>query len=242
MKILVIIPTLNEVGNINSLIEKIEKDQQSLVDILIVDDNSSDGTIKLIRILQNKYKNLFLLRRMSNPGLGRAYLAGFAWGLEHNYEVFIQMDADWSHNPLYLFQFIKSIRNTDFVIGSRYINGGKIENWKYFRKFISRIGNLYTRIILGTRIADFTGGFNAWRAEVLEKIGLDNVCSDGYSFQIELKYRAIKSGFNYLEIPIVFVERQAAESKMNLKIVWEALWRVPLLCVKTRFFRFNTKI
>lgn len=230
MKQLIIIPTFNERENIIALLESIAKTVRPLsADILVVDDNSPDGTAAIVRDRQKTHTGLFLLERPNRDGLGQAYLAGFAWGLKNNYDVLLQMDADLSHNPVYLSEFLDKINKYDFVVGSRYVPGGGVENWGYLRKLLSRGGNIYARYILGVKIFDLTGGFNAWRSEVLRRIGLNNIRSSGYSFQIELKYRALKQGFAYLEIPIIFKERIRGRSKMNSAIIAEALWRLPAL-------------
>jgi dolichol-phosphate mannosyltransferase len=229
MKILIVVPTYNEEENVGILIKKIKMLEISGMDVLFVDDNSSDRTAEEIKFFQQENPRVFLLERESKLGLGTAYLAGFSWGLKNEYDVMIEMDADLSHDPDYLLSLIEVAKNYDFVIGSRYIPGGGIENWGFFRRKLSFLGSIYARIILGVNIRDFTGGFNVWRADVLRKIGLDSISSNGYSFQIELKFRAVKAGFKYKEVPIVFKERTIGQSKMNLRIVAEALWRIPFL-------------
>jgi dolichol-phosphate mannosyltransferase len=167
-----------------------------------------------------------LLRRKGKLGLGTAYVAGFQWGLDRGYEFISEMDADWSHPPRYLKDMFSAAQTGDFVIGSRYVSGGGAVNWNFFRRLISRFGSLYARLILGFAINDFTGGFNGWHSRVLRAVGLENISSDGYSFQIELKYRAAQKGFKWVEFPILFEERREGQSKMSGAIVLEAMWRV----------------
>lgn len=236
MKYLIIIPTYNERENIGILLDKINELAFLKVDILVVDDNSPDKTAAVVRFRQKNFSNLFLLERNQKIGLGAAYQAGFDWGLKNNYDVLIQMDADLSHDPNYLPILMAEIKIVDFVIGSRYCRRGAIKNWGVLRRWLSAVGNFYAHLILGINIKDFTGGFNAWRAEVLEKIGLENIRSNGYSFQIELKYRAARNGFSYLEIPIIFTERRIGQSKMDFRIVKEALWRTLNLRFKSLFW------
>ncbi|MCC6278568.1 MAG: polyprenol monophosphomannose synthase [Oligoflexia bacterium] len=225
MKTLVVIPTYNEKDNIIDLIKAIH----SIVPethVLVVDDGSPDGTGDLVRALTQVDKRVFLLSRKGKGGLGPAYVAGFRWGLERGYEFLTEMDADWSHPPRYLSKMFELAGRYDFVIGSRYVSGGGSVNWSWIRKLISRAGSLYSRVILSVNIRDFTGGFNGWHAKVLEAVDLDTIGSDGYSFQIELKYRAAQLGFKFVEFPIIFEERREGQSKMSGKIVREAMWRV----------------
>jgi len=226
MKILVIIPTYNERENIAALIDEIIKLNPG-VDILVVDDNSPDQTAQIVREKQHQYPTkIHLLSRPKKQGLGKAYLAGFDWGFSEGYEVMIEMDADFSHRPIDLVNLIENVKTHDFVIGSRYVKGGGTLHWGLLRKLISRCGSLYARLILGYPINDWTGGFNAWQTKVIEKIGTRNVTSEGYSFQIELKYKALKLGFKGVEIPILFEDRRVGQSKMSSKIVLEALFKV----------------
>lgn len=229
MKILVIIPTYNERENIGKIIPEVLKVTASDTEILVVDDNSPDGTSEIVRQLGDKNHRVHLFLRSKKEGLGRAYLSGFQWGLEQKFDILIEMDADFSHRPEDLLSLIAQAKKSDFAIGSRYIEGGKTINWGILRKLISKGGALYSRLILGYPVRDWTGGFNAWNRRVLEQIGLANVQSNGYSFQIELKYRALKLGFNGAEVPIVFEDRRVGQSKMSLKIVLEAFYRVWLI-------------
>lgn len=237
MKTLVIIPTYNEKENIPVMIDALVALQsQASFDILVVDDNSPDGTGQIVLDLQkkliNQYAGLNLLSRKGKEGLGKAYIAGFQWGLERGYDLMVEMDADFSHRPQDLLKLLEAAPNCDFVVGSRYVAGGETVNWGLGRKLISRGGGLYSRLILGFPLNDWTGGFNAWRAETLKKINLSNVHSNGYSFQIELKYRALKNKLRGTEVPIVFEDRRVGHSKMSSKIVFEALYRVWLLRFK----------
>lgn len=229
MKTLVVIPTYNEKENIEQIVFQIFQHNPQ-VQILVVDDNSPDGTQELVlKMKQNKNEQLHLLARPGKQGLGKAYLAGFRWGLENNFDVIVEMDADFSHRPVDLVSILKAMPNNDFAVGSRYVVGGETVNWGLLRKLISRGGGIYSRLILGYPIRDWTGGFNAWKKNTLIGIGLDQVKSEGYSFQIELKYRAMKAGFRGIEVPIVFEDRRVGQSKMSLKIVLEAFYRVWLL-------------
>lgn len=225
MKVLIIIPTYNEKENISPLINKI-LELNPKVDILVVDDNSPDHTAQEVETLQEKLSQVHLLKRPGKQGLGKAYLAGFEWGFSEGYEAMVEMDADFSHRPEDLVNLIEQLNTHDFVIGSRYVTGGGVKNWGFLRRLISRGGSLYARWILGHPIRDWTGGFNAWQTKVIEAIGTRNVTSEGYSFQIELKYRALKLGFKGIEFPITFEDRRVGQSKMSGRIVIEALFKV----------------
>jgi len=224
---LIVIPTYNERDNLVELLKIIYSEVKD-IHILIVDDNSPDGTGNLVKeLMTDTYKEqLFLLQRAGKLGLGTAYIAGFKWALAHKYNYIFEMDADFSHNPKYLKAFIKAAESCDLVLGSRYITGGGVTNWNLMRRIISRGGSLYSRIILGLPFMDLTGGFKCFRREVLEKINLDDVRSNGYSFQIELTYRAFLKNFRIKEVPIVFEERAAGKSKMSRKIFAEAILMV----------------
>jgi dolichol-phosphate mannosyltransferase len=225
MKTLVVVPTYNERENIAALVPAIFQATPD-VEILVVDDNSPDGTGEVVRSLQERFPHVHLLSRRGKEGLGKAYLAGFRWGLEKGYGALVQMDADFSHRPEDLRSLVSALPEYDFVMGSRWVAGGQTVNWGLGRKFISRGGSFYARQILRFPVRDWTGGFNGWKAETLTKLGLDSVRSEGYSFQIELKYRALKLGFKGKEIPIVFEDRRVGQSKMSSRIVFEALYRV----------------
>lgn len=235
MKYLIIIPTYCEAENINKIIDAVFSNTDKLdVNILVIDDGSKDGTPDIVKNLMNgKYKNkLFMIERSGKMGLASAYITGFKWGLEKNYDVFIEMDADLSHNPKYLPAMFALLDKNDVVIGSRNIKGGGVVGWGLIRKFISRFGSLYSRTVLNTPIYDFTGGYNIWKREVLIGINLDTIISSGYLFQIELKYKARKKGFKIIEYPIIFEDRINGKSKMSKKIVLEAftnIWKIKFL-------------
>jgi dolichol-phosphate mannosyltransferase len=236
MKKLVVIPTYNERDNIIELMKvalMVSPDSH----LLVVDDGSPDGTGRLVEDFMAKEKRVFILKRKEKKGLGQAYVAGFHWGLQNGYDFLSEMDADWSHPPKFLVPMYNAAKNFDFVVGSRYVKGGGSVNWSFGRKLISRCGSIYSRIILGVPISDFTGGFNGWHAKVLKAVDLDTIASDGYSFQIELKYRAAKLGFTFTEIPLVFEERREGQSKMSAAIVREAIWRVWGLKFKRKALR-----
>ncbi len=226
MTALICIPTYNEKENIEAITAAVLAATDSTTHVLVIDDNSPDGTGQLVRALEKNEPRVHLFSREKKEGLGRAYIAGFKWALEHGYEVIVEMDADFSHRPDDLIKILKAVRDLDFAVGSRYVDGGSTVNWGLLRKIISRGGSLYTRMILGYPLSDWTGGFNAWKSHVLRKIDLDNVKSNGYSFQIELKYRALKNDFRGAEVPIVFEDRRVGKSKMSFKIVTEAFTRV----------------
>lgn len=227
---LVILPTYNEKENITELVKEIFAQNLNL-DILVVDDNSPDGTGQLVEDLRKNMPQLFILHREKKEGLGRAYIAGFKWALEHNYDYVFEMDADFSHQPKYLKDFLEAIKDNDLIIGSRYIKGGGTEGWSKIRELISRGGCFYAKVILGLKIKDLTGGFKCYSRKVLENIDLDKVGSNGYMFQIEMTYKAIKSGLKVREIPIIFIERAQGKTKFNRKIIWEAI----INCWKLRF-------
>lgn len=230
MKKLVIIPTYNEIENMRSLLPALMNLKQNF-DVLVVDDSSPDGTADFVKQFSEKQNSrVHVLVRPAKQGLGKAYLAGFDWGLKNNYDVLTEMDADFSHSPKHLDEILTLIDQHDVVIGSRYVKGGGTVNWGFIRKIISRGGSLYSRLILGYySVHDWTGGFNCWRKEVLQKINLSTIQSNGYSFQIELKYKALKNGYKIIETPIIFEDRRVGQSKMSLKIVLEAFYKVWLI-------------
>ena len=221
---LIIIPTYNESDNIEKLLDLISRTDPA-AHVLIVDDNSPDRTYEIVeRLMQTSYPGrLFLLKRAGKLGLGTAYIAGFKWALARDYDYIFEMDADFSHDPKYLPAFLTAIEKHDLVLGSRYVPGGGVKNWGLLRKIISRGGSLYARTILGLSLRDLTGGFKCFRRQVLESIDLDAVKSNGYSFQIEMTYRARCKGFRICETPIVFEDRTAGKSKMSRKIFLEAV-------------------
>lgn len=230
MRSLIVIPTYNEIENIQSMVQAVldsmGADSSQPVDLLIVDDNSPDGTGKVADTLASQNPRVHVLHREKKMGLGTAYVNGFRWGLERGYDALIEMDADFSHHPKYLPRMLELLGSNDVVIGSRYVDGGGTVNWGIGRKILSRGGSIYSRLILGATIRDFTGGFNGWRKKAIEAVDLSSLRSDGYSFQIELKYRAFLKGFKITEFPIVFEDRKVGKSKMNRRIVFEALLRV----------------
>lgn len=225
-RILVIVPTYNELENLPRKVPLI-LEQDERIDVLVVDDASPDGTGALADEIAEHQARVHVLHRGGKEGLGPAYLAGFRWGLERTYELLFEMDADISHPPDALPTLIAAARDHDVVVGSRYV-GGRINvlNWPMSRLFISVFGSWYARTVTRMPIRDATGGFNGWRREVLEAVGLERVRSNGYAFQIELKFLAWRKGFRLVEIPILFTERDSGESKMSKKIVGEAIWRV----------------
>ena len=224
-KSLVISPTYNESKNISELINRVSQ-LDNLIDLLIVDDNSPDGTSEKVKELQSQFKNLHLETREKKSGLGTAYIYGFKWALKNNYDRIVQMDADLSHNPKDLPMMVKRLEKYDLVIGSRYIKGISVVNWPLRRLMLSYGANTYSRLITGMPIMDGTGGFKAWKSEVLSDIDLDSVRSQGYSFQIEMNFRAWIKGFNMIEHPIIFIDRTIGQSKMSKKIMFEAIWMV----------------
>ena len=200
-----------------------------------MDDNSPDGTGEIADRLAEREKNVFVLHRQAKEGLGKAYIAGFKWAIEHKFDFIFEMDADFSHGPEYIRDFLREIQHNDLVIGSRYISGVNVINWPIARLLLSYYANVYTRVITGLPLRDATGGFKCFRREVLEAVDLDDVRSSGYAFQIEMSMRAWKRGFRIKEIPIVFVDRVAGSSKMSKKIMREAIWMVWLLRLKSIF-------
>ena len=225
MKTLIISPTYNERKNIRQLVNMVIGENPEL-HLLIVDDNSPDGTGEKVKKLQTEYKNLFLETRLKKSGLGTAYIFGFKWALEKKYDNIIQMDADLSHNPKDLPRMVNNLQKYDLVIGSRYINGISVVNWPLRRLMLSYGANAYSRVITGMPIMDGTGGFKAWKSSVLSNIDLDSVKSQGYSFQIEMNFRAWVKKFNIKEIPIIFSDRTIGQSKMSKTIVYEAIFMV----------------
>jgi len=228
MNTLIISPTYNEKKNIVSLIESVFSVNQDY-HILIIDDNSPDGTANLVKELQLKYNNLFLEERPGKAGLGTAYKYGFNWALHRDYDNIVQMDADLSHNPKEITEMVGLLNNYDLVIGSRYIDGVSVVHWPIKRLILSYGANVYARFVTGLPVKDSTGGFKAWKREVLNSIDIDAVKSQGYSFQIEMNWRAWQRKFNIIEHPIVFTDRTVGESKMSKKIMFEAIiviWRM----------------
>jgi dolichol-phosphate mannosyltransferase len=222
---LVVIPTYNEAGNIELILDRVRASAPS-VDVLVVDDGSPDGTGQLADQVAAHDERVHVLHRSAKAGLGAAYLAGFDWGLTRDYDVLIEMDADGSHLPEQLPRLLEALPNADLVLGARWVTGGRVVNWPRRRMLLSRGGNLYARLALGLPLHDATGGYRAFRRAVLEKIGLEDVTSQGYCFQVDLARRAVSAGFRVVEVPITFVEREIGESKMSGQIVREALVNV----------------
>ncbi len=220
MKTLIIIPTYNEIDNLRPLVEEIFSYAPE-TDLLVVDDNSPDGTGELADKIHIENPRVNVLHRPGKQGLGTAYIAGFKYAIEHNYDAAFEMDADFSHDPRYLPDFLKAIENADLVIGSRYIPGGDTPNWSFLRRLISGGGNIFARFMLGIPVHDCTAGYRCYRRQVLESIDLDTIQSQGYAFQVELAYRVMKQGFKIVETPIVFMDRRVGKSKMSRKIVIE---------------------
>ncbi|MFO7896458.1 MAG: polyprenol monophosphomannose synthase [Candidatus Cloacimonadales bacterium] len=237
MKALVIIPTYNEAENIQSIISAVLAEASEL-EILVVDDNSPDGTAKLVQEMQENSQRIHLLQRAGKQGLGSAYVAGFKYALNKEYDCIIEMDADFSHDPAELPRMLKEIEQNDLVIGSRYLQGVNVVNWPLWRLILSKFASLYVQVITGMPIADPTGGFKCFRREVLEAIDLDWILSDGYSFQVEMNYRTWIKKFRIKEIPIIFTDRRVGESKMTRKIIFEAIWMI----WKLRWLHYRKKI
>lgn len=225
-RVLVIIPTYDEAENLPRIVPRV-LEQCDSIDVLVVDDASPDGTGEIADRLAGESSRVNVLHRPGKEGLGRAYLAGFRYGLERGYDVLFEMDADFSHPPDALPSLIALLDSADVVIGSRYVEGRvTVVNWPMSRLLVSYFGSHYARIITGMPVRDGTGGFNGWKRSVLETVDLDRVQSNGYAFQIELKFRAWKAGFRLVESPILFTERDTGSSKMSKRIVREAVWRV----------------
>ena len=225
MRTLIISPTYNERKNIQSLIEQVF-DLDSTYHLLIIDDNSPDGTAKKVEELQKEHSNLHLEIRPGKAGLGTAYLYGFQWALDKGYDSIVQIDADLSHDPNDIPKLLANLSNHELVIGSRYVEGVSVVNWPIRRLILSYGANYYSRFITGMPINDGTGGFKAWSASLLDKIKLNEVKSQGYSFQIEMNFRAWRLGVSIKEEPIIFVDRTIGESKMSSTIMYEAIWMV----------------
>ena len=234
MKTIAISPTYNEKKNIQELVQRVLNSYDSIA-ILIVDDNSPDGTADLVRLLMQDNSKIHILERSGKLGLGTAYCDGFKWALENGYERIIQIDADMSHNPDDIGKLLAESRHSDVVIGSRYINGVNVVNWPLSRLILSYSANLYARIITGLPVTDATGGFKCFRRTVLESIDLSSINSEGYSFQIEMNFISWAKGYKIKEIPIIFSDRTVGESKMSRKIIFEAIYMVPLLKLRKIF-------
>ncbi|KSZ57363.1 dolichol-phosphate mannosyltransferase [Rhodococcus pyridinivorans KG-16] len=236
---LVIIPTYNERENLGRIITRLHAALPH-THVLVVDDGSPDGTGDLADDLAAADERIAVLHRTEKNGLGAAYIAGFRWGLAHDYTVLVEMDADGSHAPEQLHLLLEKVdAGADLVLGSRYVPGGTVVNWPWHREVLSRGGNIYSRLALGVSIQDITGGYRAYRREVLEKLDLDAIASHGYCFQVDLAWRTLQAGFTVAEVPITFTEREIGESKMNGNIVQEALVRVTVWGLRSRLARLR---
>jgi dolichol-phosphate mannosyltransferase len=224
-----VLPTYNEAENIEPMVRAARAQLRPADRILVVDDNSPDGTGAIADRLAAELDGVEVLHRAGKQGLGRAYLAGFERALAAGADLVLEMDSDFSHDPADLPRLIAAADDADLVLGSRYVKGGSVTDWGLLRKLVSRGGSWYARVVLGVEVRDLTGGFKCFRRSVLESLDLTSVHADGYGFQIELTYRAIKAGFKIVEIPIVFRDRRVGESKMNARIALEAVWKVPAL-------------
>lgn len=231
---LIIIPTYNEADNLPKLIPRILEQEESF-EVLIVDDNSPDGTAQVVKTMQERERRIHLIEREHKNGLGTAYVAGFKFAIAHHFEYVFEMDADFSHDPNELKNLLKKAEECDLVIGSRYVSGVNVVNWPMRRLLLSYMANVYTRLITGMPVRDATGGFKCYRRKVLESIDLDAIHSNGYAFQIETNFLAWKKGFRVCEIPIVFVDRRVGVSKMSKNIIYEAAWLVWKLKLKSWF-------
>lgn len=239
---IVIIPTYKEKENIEAIIKAISS-LSIPFDILIIDDNSPDGTADIVKTLQLSLQNLHIIERSGKLGLGTAYIAGFKWALEKDYDYIYEMDADFSHDPRDLVRLYKACNDdgADLAIGSRYISGVNVVNWPLTRVLMSYMASIYVRLITGMRIMDTTAGFKCYKREVLENIKPDNIRSVGYGFQIEMKFSAWKMGYNIVEVPIIFTDRKLGGSKMSGGIFNEALWGVLRMKLRSLFTKYPKK-
>ncbi|MFH0245340.1 polyprenol monophosphomannose synthase [Streptomyces sp. HK10] len=232
-RVLVIIPTYNEVDNIRPIVTRVRTAAPE-AHVLVADDNSPDGTGKAADEMAARDERVHVLHREGKEGLGAAYLAGFRWGIDNGYDVLVEMDADGSHQPEELPRLLTALKGADLVLGSRWVPGGRVVNWPRSREFLSRGGSMYSRTVLGMAVRDVTGGYRAFRRETLLGLGMDDVASQGYCFQVDLAHRAVQAGFQVVEVPITFVERERGDSKMSRDILAEAMWRVTAWGVRSR--------
>jgi dolichol-phosphate mannosyltransferase len=232
-RVLVIIPTYNEADNIRLIVERVRRSAPA-VDVLIADDNSPDGTGGIADEMAAADPQIHVLHRPGKQGLGAAYVAGFGWAAQREYDAVVEMDADGSHAPEELPKLLDALVGADAVIGSRWTPGGKVVNWPVHRLILSRGGNIYIRMVLGMGVKDATAGYRAYRMNVIEKVDIDTVASQGYSFQVELTWRTHQHGFRLVEVPITFAERERGASKMSGNIVKEAMWRVTVWGARAR--------
>jgi len=223
MRVFIVIPTYNEAQNLEPLINAVF-DLHPEFNIIVVDDNSPDGTGKIADELSARDSRVHVLHRPAKAGLGTAYVEGFREALEKGADLIFEMDADFSHSPTYLKDFVEAAKDTDLVIGSRYVNGVRVEGWRFRRLLLSKLANMYVSYVMVKPVWDFTAGFRCYRKELLQAINLDRIRSDGYAFQIEMTYLAFKHGFRVAEIPIVFREREHGASKISRHVIWEAIW------------------
>jgi dolichol-phosphate mannosyltransferase len=227
-----VLPTYNEAPNLEPFVRAVLPELASAAPehhVLVVDDSSPDGTGEIADRLATEFPQVEVLHRRAKEGLGRAYLAGFAYALDAGADFALEMDSDFSHDPKDLPRLLEAAKDADLVLGSRYVEGGAVTDWGLTRRIVSRGGSAYARHVLGIPVRDLTGGFKCFRREVLETIDLGSIHTGGYGFQIELTYRAIQAGFRVVEVPIVFRDRQAGVSKMSARIAVEAVWKVPAL-------------
>jgi dolichol-phosphate mannosyltransferase len=234
MKTLIVIPTYNEKENIKKIIPAIKSVDKNL-HVLVVDDASPDGTAAIVKSMGKKDRTIRLIERGGKLGLGTAYVEGFKYAIKNKYDVIFEMDADFSHDPKFIPDFLEAMRKNDMVVGSRYLKGVSVVNWPISRLILSKFASLYARVITGLPLSDCTSGFNCYKRKVLEAINPDTIHSDGYSFQIEMHYRAWKKGFKVAEVPIIFVDRHSGSSKLSGHIIWEAVfivWKLRLGLIK----------
>ncbi len=237
-RVLVVIPTFNEADNIGQITSRLRAAVPDVA-VLIADDNSPDGTGEVADRISDGDESVHVLHREGKLGLGAAYIAGFEWALTRGYDVVVEMDADGSHAPEQLPLLLEKLDDADLVIGSRWIPGGEVRNWPRRRLLLSRLANLYTRIVMGLSVRDATGGFRVYRRAVLEAIDWSDVASQGYCFQVDLTWRTVQAGFRVAEVPITFTEREQGKSKMSTSIFVEALWLVTVWGVRARFRRLR---
>jgi dolichol-phosphate mannosyltransferase len=235
-----VLPTFNEAENLEPLVEAVRAKLPPGSQVLVVDDSSPDGTGEVAELLSRRHGDVHVLHRARKEGLGPAYIAGFRQALAAGAGLVLEMDADFSHDPAYLPRLLEAAERADVVLGSRYVAGGGVSDWGPLRRAISRGGSVYARLVLGLGVRDLTGGFKCFRREVLEAIDLDRISARGYAFQVEMTYRAVRLGFRVAEVPIVFRERRVGKSKMDLAIVTEAVWRLPLLRFGRRRVRLGS--
>jgi len=239
-RVLVIVPTYNERENLDRILDRLAAAVPD-ADVLVVDDGSPDGTGDLADARAARDRRVHVLHRAAKSGLGGAYVAGFRWGLEHGYDALVEMDADGSHAPEQLPDLLAALADADVVLGSRWVAGGSVVDWPRRRELLSRAGNAYARLALGVGVRDATGGFRVYRRRVLAGMDLGEIASQGYCFQVDLVWRACQAGWRVVEVPIRFVERTAGVSKMDQKIVAEALWRVTVWGLTSRFHRSRSQ-